>query len=209
MPIIFGGEKLPFWVRKKPSYYFRKANISCKILGIQFRSLQFSIIWVFSYGIGTDQIMLAHTNVPRLLKAIKRYEKAENCILCLYSIISRWVPLSLVFHYTVSRWGHNLKVFKAWVRNFLQGKKKFAIFPATIMQLITYFFKLKVIRHLDFDAIRIVQSFDRVSPGGDIRLSRLRQKYSMKLIFLRCTVYLSQVIGTIYRRNVLIFTGYR
>ena len=28
-----------------------------------------------------------------LLKAIVRYEKAENCILSLYSIISRWVPL--------------------------------------------------------------------------------------------------------------------
>ena len=44
MPIIFGGKKLPFWVRKKPSYHFREANISCKIHGIQFRSLRFSII---------------------------------------------------------------------------------------------------------------------------------------------------------------------
>ena len=64
MPIIFGGKKLSFWVRKKPSYHFRKANVSCKIHGIQFCSLQFSIIWIVSYRIRTDQIMLAHTNVP-------------------------------------------------------------------------------------------------------------------------------------------------
>ena len=39
MPFIFGGKKLPFWVRKKPSYYFRKANISCKLRGIPFPTI--------------------------------------------------------------------------------------------------------------------------------------------------------------------------
>ena len=46
---------------------------------------------MISYRIRTDQIMLARTNI--LLKAITRYEKTENCILSLYPIISRWVPL--------------------------------------------------------------------------------------------------------------------
>ena len=36
--------------------------------------------------------MLAGRNIP--LKAIKGYEKAENCILSLLPIFSRWVPLS-------------------------------------------------------------------------------------------------------------------
>ena len=44
MPIIFGGKNCHFGCEKKPSYHFRKANISCKIRGIQFPSLQFSII---------------------------------------------------------------------------------------------------------------------------------------------------------------------
>ena len=35
--------------------------------------------------------MLAHTNYP--YKAKKRYEKAENCILSLFPIFYRWVPL--------------------------------------------------------------------------------------------------------------------
>ena len=58
------GKNCRFGCEKKPSYHFRKANISCKIRGIQFCSLQFSIIWIVSYRIWTDQIMLAHTNVP-------------------------------------------------------------------------------------------------------------------------------------------------
>ena len=38
--------------------------------------------------------MLAYTNIP--LKATKRYEKAENCILSFSPIFPRWVPLLLV-----------------------------------------------------------------------------------------------------------------
>ena len=34
----------------------------------------------------------SHSQIS-LLQAITRYEKAENCILSLYPIISRWVPL--------------------------------------------------------------------------------------------------------------------
>ena len=37
--------------------------------------------------------MLARTNIPLKGHKLKRYEKAENCILGLFPIFSRWVPL--------------------------------------------------------------------------------------------------------------------
>ena len=43
---------------------FSEGKYSCLIREIKFRSLQFSIIWIFSYYIRTDQIALARTNIP-------------------------------------------------------------------------------------------------------------------------------------------------
>ena len=76
MPIIFGRIKLPFLVRKKLSYHFREANVSYYFRGMKFRSLQFSIVWIFSYRIRTDQIVLARRNIP--LKGHKRIRESRK-----------------------------------------------------------------------------------------------------------------------------------
>ena len=52
-----------------------------------------SVPYIFlSFEFSTTAPQLAHIS---LLKAMKRYEKAENCILSLYPIISSRVPLTL------------------------------------------------------------------------------------------------------------------
>ena len=76
MPIIFGRIKLPFWVRQKLSYHFREGNISCCFRGMKFRSQQFSIVWIFSYRIRTDQIVLARRHIP--LKGHKRIRESRK-----------------------------------------------------------------------------------------------------------------------------------
>ena len=86
MPFIFGGKKLLFWVRKKPSYHFRKANISCKIRGIQFRSLQFSIISILSYRIRTDQILFAHTPFKGHIETWESRKLHSKPLFCYFSL---------------------------------------------------------------------------------------------------------------------------
>ena len=72
---------------------------------IQFRTIFYHKNFQLQlYRIRTDQILLARTNNP-LKGHWKRYEKAENFILGLSPIFSRWVPLTE---------GLSVEIFKVW-----------------------------------------------------------------------------------------------
>ena len=63
---------------------------------LRVRSLQFSIIWIFSYRIQTDQIMLARTNIP--LKDHKKvWESRKLHSKPFYYFFSRWLPLTFLW----------------------------------------------------------------------------------------------------------------
>ena len=59
---------------------------------MKFRSLQFSIISIFSYRIRTDQIVLARRHIP--LKGHKRIRESRKLHSKPFTFFSRWVPLN-------------------------------------------------------------------------------------------------------------------
>ena len=91
MPIIFGGIRTAVLDAIKAQLPFSEGKYQ---LLNSWNKIPFpiSIICIFSYRIRTDQIILACKNIPA--KTIKRYEKADDCILSLFPIFFRWVPLA-------------------------------------------------------------------------------------------------------------------
>ena len=92
MPIIFGGKKHADLGAIKGQLPFSEGK--CQLLN-SWNTIPFLTIF---YHLNFQLPHPNRSNKISLLKAIVRYEKAENCNLSRYSIISRWVPLNVEYH---------------------------------------------------------------------------------------------------------------
>ena len=76
MPIIFGKDKTAVLGAIKAQLPFSGGKCQLLFSGMKFRSLQFSIVWIFSYRNRTDQIVLARRHIP--LKGHKRIRESRK-----------------------------------------------------------------------------------------------------------------------------------